>query len=64
MQAKRHDYTVDFRRQLKDVLLSPRGKETVLAMEKEVGAMLEPKADGLSMEDSLRRRTRRSRRRR
>ena len=54
MQAKRHDYTVDFRRQLKDVLLSPRGKETVLAMEKEVGAMLEPKADGLSMEDSLR----------
>ena len=54
VQAKRHDYTVDFRRQLKDVLLSPRGKETVLAMEKEVGAMLEPKADGLSIEASLR----------
>ena len=54
VQAKRHDYTVDFRRQLKDVLLSPRGKETVLAMEKQVGAMIEPKADGLSTEASLR----------
>ena len=54
VQAKRHDYTVDFRRQLKDVLLSPRGKETVLAMEKQVGPMIEPKAYGLSIEASLR----------
>jgi len=52
--AKRHDYSVQFRKQLKDVLLSTFGKDTVLSMEKEAGTKLEPEADGLSVEESLR----------
>jgi len=54
VQAKRHDYSVQFRKQLKDVLLSTFGKDTVLSMEKEVATKLEPEADGLSVEESLR----------
>ena len=54
MQAKRHDYSVKFRKQLKDVLLATLGKDTVLAMQKEVVTKLEPEADGLSIEESLR----------
>lgn len=52
--AKRHDYSVKFRKQLKDVLLATLGKDTVLAMQKEVVTKLEPEADGLSIEESLR----------
>ena len=36
-QAKRLDYSTDFRKGLKDVLLSPVGTVTVRAMVKEVG---------------------------
>ncbi len=56
VQAKRHDYSVEFRKHLKDVLLSKcgTGTRTVLAMEREVGTKMEPEADGVSIEESLR----------
>ena len=45
-QAKRHDYSTDFRKQLKDVLLSTLGTETVGFMEKEVTMKVEPEEGG------------------